>query len=196
MRFESPVKQNQNCFGDPAGLSAAPVAIPQAWVTAQAACLGKAAFLKVQPNLHHKTPADNPRHLVPSALTFSWLGSACMWCLRRVNHPQPPENELLWEVGTVGITEHIPVFHTDTTVPQWQTPIPSCRTTPAQRSAHPSSLPPHIPPSRHKHGEQSPGISLSRAQSGRDKAAGPDTPSHESKRCQSLKVLWQKASSV
>lgn len=116
VRFESPVKQS---FGDPAGLSAAAAAIPQAWVTAQAACLGKAAFLKDQPNLHHKTPADNPRHSVPSALTFSWLGSARMWrhrwCLSRVNHPQPPENELLWEMGAVGITpEHIPVFHTET----------------------------------------------------------------------------------
>lgn len=59
-----------------------------------------------------------------------------------------------------------------------------------------SSLPLHIPPTHHKHGKQSPGISLNRALSGEDKAIGPDSRLHESERCQSLKVLWQKASSA
>lgn len=35
-------------------------------------------FLKVQPNLHHKTSAGKPRHVVPTAGTFSWLGNVCM----------------------------------------------------------------------------------------------------------------------
>lgn len=165
-----------------------------AWAVTQAS-FRKAAFLKVQPNLHHKTPADKPRHWVPSAVTFSWLLCEQRWCWRRVNHPRSShaaENELLWKMGTAGLApEHIPLLHhRDTSVSQGR-PFQS------QLSALAWLIPGAcIPPSRHEHGEQSPGISPSRALSAGDKAAGPDTPLHESKRCQSLKVLWQKASSL
>lgn len=59
----------------------------------------------------------------------------------------------------------------------------------------PSRFPLHIPPTHHKHRKQSPGILLNIALSGGDKAIGPKSWLHESKRCQSLKVVWQKASS-
>lgn len=60
-------KWNQNCFGGPAGL----------WADQEQPCAATQAFPK-GPNLHHETPADQPRHVVPSAGTFSWLGNACV----------------------------------------------------------------------------------------------------------------------
>jgi len=133
------------------------------------------------------------------------------WCRRPVRcgvtapsahpqsrQPQPPayaaENVLLQTMEIVGLVpdryqaQPFVTLLWDTKMAQWwaqhRNPIIYCSTKSVIILGFilPSSLPLHIPPTHRKHGKQSPGISLNRALSGGDKAIGPDSQLHESKK--------------
>lgn len=158
-------------------------------------------------------PADNPRHLVQGAETFCWLANARTWTYTVFKENTSPRFTVYLHsrkcfamdggnsraLTRQALSCYTTTRHRDAPVmgtAQEPNYILQCQVCYYLWLHSSSSLLLHIPLTHHKHGKQSPGISLNRALSGGDKAIGPDSRLHESKRCQSLKVLWQKASSV